>query len=142
MHDEKRPPPTSPFGIESTATVEHVAPQDWEKHWREELGFGDTEEDRWRLGQIVHRIGNLTLVTHALNNQLGNNSWSDKANLLDEDNLEMTRRLLADMGGSVWNEREINQRSRQLAEYVIRIWPHAEVLARDLGLEISSPKRE
>ena len=39
-----------------------------------------------------------------------------------------------DMEGTVWNEAEIDRRSRQLATYVITIWPHADVLRRELGI--------
>ena len=47
----------------------------------------------------------------------------------------MNRRLLSDMKGDVWNEEEIDRRSSQLAMYVNEIWPHAEVLAKELNLE-------
>ena len=134
MHDEKRPKLPNPFGLDASVTIEHVAPQHWERHWQNDLGVGTTEEERWRLRQIVHRIGNLALVTQPMNNKLGNNPWSFKADLLDnDDNLEMNRRLRADMQGEVWNEAEIERRGRQLAEYVVRIWPHAKVLAKELG---------
>ena len=49
------------------------------------------------------------------------------------------RRLLSDMKGDVWNEAEIDQRSRQLADYVNEIWPDPEVLARTLELDVSVP---
>ena len=142
MHGEKYPPPTTPFGLENSVTVEHVAPQSWERHWQDDLNVGDSEEERWKLSQVVQHIGNLTLVTHALNNMLSNKSWKDKAALLAEDNLEMTRRLIRDMEGEIWNQSEIERRSRQLAVYVNTIWPHAETLASELGLGISVPSPE
>lgn len=46
----------------------------------------------------------------------------------------MNRRLLSDMEGSTWNESEINRRSKQLADYVIKIWPHADALRRELRI--------
>ena len=139
MHDEKQPPPTSPFGLEDSVTVEHVAPRGWERHWQDDLRVGTSEEARLRMDQIVHRIGNLTLVTQPMNSTLSANPWSYKAGLLREDNLEMNRRLLFDMEGDIWDESEINRRSSQLATYVNEIWPHGEVLAKELGLDVTVP---
>lgn len=139
MHEEKRPKLATPFGLESSVSVEHVAPQGWERHWQGDLEVGTSEEDRWRVSQVVQRIGNLTLVTQPMNSSLGAQPWSFKADLLKEDNLEMNRRLLSDMEGDVWNESEIDRRGRQLAEYVNKIWPDAEVLANQMALDISVP---
>ena len=139
MHKERRPPLTNPFGLEKSVTVEHVAPQSWERHWQGDLGVGNSEEDRWRMNEIVHRIGNLTLVTQRMNSKLGHNPWSFKAGLLDDDNLEMNARLCSDMDGDVWNEPEIDRRSKQLAEYVSKIWPDPERLAKELALDVSVP---
>ena len=143
MHDEKRPKLANPFGLDASVNIEHVAPQNWERHWQIDLGVGTNEEERWRLHQIVHRIGNLTLVTHPMNTTLGDKPWSFKADLLAaDDNLEMNKRLLRDMQGDKWNQDEIERRGRQLAEYVVRIWPHAEGLAAKLGItpqELDTP---
>ena len=138
MHEERKDDLAMPFGLKTTLTVEHVAPQNWERHWKDGLEFGDSDEDRQKLNRLVHRIGNLTMVTRALNPKLGDQAWPDKARLLDADNLEMNRRLLADMEGDVWNEREINRRSQIIADYVKQIWPHAAALRRQL--EITSPQ--
>ena len=94
------------------------------------------------MNEIVHRIGNLTLATQPMNSTLGNNPWSYKAGLLKEDTLVMTRRLLDDMKGEVWNEDEIDRRSIQLAGYVNTIWPHAEVLSKKLGIELPTPPQQ
>ena len=139
MHDERVSRLAGSFGLASSVTVEHVAPQSWQRHWQDDLGVGISEEDRWRIDQIVHRIGNLTLVTQPMNSSLGANPWSFKAELLEKDNLEMNRRLLSDMDGDVWNEREIDRRSRQIAEYVCKIWPDADVLATILRLDVTVP---
>ena len=100
----------------------------------DDLNFGNTDEDRMQLDRLVHRIGNLTLVTARTNHKLSNNPWSYKVELLRKDNLEMNQRLLDDMEGNTWNEREIECRSKQLADYVVQIWPSADVLRRELGV--------
>ena len=115
-------------------TVEHVAPQSWERNWKDDLNFEDTDEDRSRLNRLVNRIGNLTLVTGPANSQLGDHGWSRKKIRLKRDNLEMNRRLLEDMEGEIWNEKEINRRSEILANYVNEIWPHAAALRQEVGI--------
>lgn len=115
-------------------TVEHVAPQSWGRHWKDDLNFEDTDEDRLRLDRLVHRIGNLTLVTGPMNSGLGDHDWSWKKDRLWSDNLEMNRRLIEDMEGGIWNEQEINRRSQILARYVNKIWPHAAAVRRELGI--------
>lgn len=138
MHREREHLLSVPFSLKPL-TVEHVSPRNWKKHWQDSLGFQDSEEDRHRLYQLVHRVGNLTLVTRSMNSKLGDKDWDYKAKLLKDDNLELNKRLVADMDGTIWNEAEIDHRSRQLAGYVTRIWPHADVLRRELGI---SPQRD
>lgn len=135
MHGEKRH--TSDGFKLGKVTIEHIAPQSWKAHWREALDFDGSEEDASRISGLVHRIGNLTVVSY--NTELSNSPWSEKKKLLEQDNLELNRRLLDDMKGEIWNEAEIDRRSAQLAGYVNRIWPHAEPLARELGIELPTP---
>ena len=118
MHGENTTSSDGPFTLGSV-TIEHVVPQDWQRHWADDLSFDGSEDARHRLDQIVHRIGNLTLV--AYNSKLSNRPWAEKRELLAEDRLEMNKRLLRDMKGEAWNETEIRGRSEQLANYVIKI---------------------
>ena len=129
MHGENTTSSDGPFTLGSV-TIEHVIPQDWRRHWADDLSFDGSEDARYRLDQVVHRIGNLTLV--AYNSKLSNRPWAKKRKLLAEDRLEMNKRLLRDMKGAAWNEAEIRRRSEQLANYVIKIWPHADGLRHSL----------
>ena len=131
MHGEHGTSSDGVFTL-GAVTIEHVVPQDWQRHWAEDLSFDGSEDARHRLDQIVHRIGNLTLV--AYNSKLSNRPWVEKRELLAGDRLEMNRRLLRDMNGEAWSEGEIRSRSEQLAHYVIEIWPHADDLRRSLGI--------
>ena len=140
MHGERDRELGMDFAPKPSLTVEHVAPQSWERHWQQDLNFGNSEEDKIQLDRLIHRFGNLTLVTEALNPRLGSRPWDYKVQLLTEDNLEMNRRLLSDMEGAIWNKTEINRRSKQLLAYVITIWPHADVLRSELG--IAQPQGE
>ena len=131
MHREKRY--TSDGFKLGNVTIEHVAPQHWQPHWAKVFNFDGSDEDASRIGGLIHRIGNLTMVSY--NPQLSNSPWSKKKALIEQDNLELNRRLLEDRKGEVWNEAEIDRRSVQLADYVNTIWPHAEVFAQELGIE-------
>ena len=132
MHREKQY--TSDVPTLGNVTIEHIAPQRWQPHWADVFGFDGSDEDAGRISGLVHRIGNLTVVSY--NSELSNSPWSEKKKLLEQDNLELNRRLLDDMKGEVWDAAEIDRRSMQLAAYVNRIWPHAEILARELGIEL------
>ena len=140
MHEERQCNLTMLYHPKEALTVEHVAPQNWKRHWKDDLNFKDSDEDRLRLNELVHRIGNLTLVTRELNSKILDHPWKFKEQLLQDDNLEMNRRLLNDMESGTWNEREINRRSDLIASYVNEIWPHTAALRQQLGLE--SPMEE
>lgn len=134
MHEENEQYLAMAFNPVGLLTVEHVAPASWEKHWKEDLNFGETDDERERLDRLVNLVGNLTIVTQAMNHALFNNPWPFKRDLLSRDNLEMNKRLVTDMRGEIWNEDEINDRSQKIAEYVNKIWPHAVALREELGI--------
>lgn len=118
--------------------IEHIMPRAWVEHWplSDENGAAlavggqgpvrvlrSVERD-----QIIDRIGNLTLVTGAFNNDVSNHGWDIKR-------LEFQKQkslvLNYDVANSpVWNEEAISHRSLTLAEVAIRIWgpppSHAE----------------
>jgi len=134
MHGENTVSSDGPFTL-GQVTIEHVAPRNWRRHWKEDLNFDDTEDGGHRIDQLVHRIGNLTLV--AYNSKLSDNPWARKRELLAQDRLEMNRRLLGDAKSDAWNEIEISRRSEQLASYVNKIWPNADTFKRKQGVEAS-----
>ena len=76
------------------------------------------------------------------NLSLSNKPWPEKKELLEQDGLELNRRLLRDIESRdhedkrVWNETEIDRRSFQLAGYVNKLWPDAEAFAKELGIEL------
>ena len=133
MHNENRTSSGGSFTL-GKVTIEHVAPQHWKPHWAKVFNFDGSDQDESRINGLVHRIGNLTVVSY--NSALSNSPWSSKKKLLKRDNLELNQRLLRDREGEVWNEAEIDRRSMQLANYVNTIWPHAEVLAKELDIEL------
>ena len=109
--------------VQKYLTIEHVLPQSWEAHWP--LPENDDEEDaRNRRNQLVHSIGNLTLVTARLNSVASNAPWKDKQESLEEHSvLLLNRKLLADYKDKAWNEDVILARSGKMAAMIADVWP-------------------
>ena len=57
-------------------TIEHVLPQQWQKHWPLLPGTDLVESERER---VLHSLGNLTLVNNKLNPTLSNGPWPKEA---------------------------------------------------------------
>jgi len=106
--------------------IEHILPQEWEKHWP--LPWG--ESARIDRESRLHGIGNLTLVTGKLNPSLSNAAWLDapsgakgKRTALDEHSkLQLNAQLVKRWPGA-WNEATIDERAAMLFETARLIWP-------------------
>ncbi|WP_461170204.1 DUF262 domain-containing protein [Arthrobacter sp. Z1-15] len=137
LRSENRHEPSASVDYDSLQ-IEHIMPRAWKEHWPftdengAALAVGGQDPMRVLRGaerdQIVDRIGNLTLVTGAFNNDVSNHGWDIKR-------LEFQKQkslvLNYDVANApVWNEEAINHRSQALAEVAIRIWgpppSHAE----------------
>ena len=72
---------------------------------------------------VIHRLGNLTLTSGALNSSLSNNAWSVKGPGLHSHSLLMLNAEVSAL--PQWDVDDINRRSYALAEEVCRLWPSA-----------------
>lgn len=118
IHHETQTLPTVPLH------VEHVLPVAWREHWPSP---GD-ENAIFVRDQVLHNVGNLTLLTERLNPALSNNGFNVKRP-------EITKSLLALNGyfqgvgkGDVdpfWNEAEIRKRAEALFSLAVKVWPYA-----------------
>ena len=102
-------------------SIEHVIPQSWEAHWPL---AGDASDDvlASRLRHL-HRLGNLTLVTSALNPAMSNDPWAEKrAALVEHSVLRLNARLVHDYEDT-FDEHAIQQRGEILAELLLAEWP-------------------
>jgi hypothetical protein len=70
--------------------------------------------------QLLNAIGNLTLVTSALNPSLGNENFGEKKAQLANSLLVLNREIAAH---ETWNEAAIRQRGAELAKLTTEIWP-------------------
>jgi len=101
------------------ATIEHVMPQQWEVHWPADL----TPEQKDERDRLVQTIGNLTLVTKALNAKVSNGPWQQKRKHFEQhDDLLLTREVVVS-GVDGWDEGRIVARTRSLIDHILAIWP-------------------
>ncbi|GAB4005063.1 GmrSD restriction endonuclease domain-containing protein [Nocardioides ultimimeridianus] len=112
-------------------TIEHVMPQGWREYWDDAADPTRAE----RRDELIHTLGNLSLVTGRLNPALSNRPWSDaeaKAKhlgskgkrdyLLQHSNLKLNARLVHEHPDT-WDEDSIVARTEDAIESLIRIWP-------------------
>lgn len=120
--------------------IEHVMPRGWRSHWGADV-LGDPEAER-RRDQLIHTIGNLTLVTAKLNSALSNRPWTDaeaavvaptgkdaglgKRSLLSRFSILLLNKDIVDNHLSAWSEDDIEARADNLASAVTEIWPRPQ----------------
>ncbi|MBU0678604.1 MAG: DUF262 domain-containing HNH endonuclease family protein [Verrucomicrobia bacterium] len=116
---------TEKIDVERSLTVEHLLPQKWAKQWP--LTFSkDTPGDEDRAERLrkdsLHKIGNLTLLTKALNPAVSNGPWLKKRQaILQHSALNLNRPF---QNIEAWDESAIDQRTEQLFSLATKIWPH------------------
>ena len=126
---------TEVVSIESALTVEHILPQQWIENWLfPDGGKGLSSTELWTVDQGDHRaaatrkrntalqtLGNLTILTQALNSAVSNGAWKDKKpELLKNSLLPINQQLLE---VEVWDENAIEHRSDVLFQRALKIWP-------------------
>lgn len=99
-------------------SVEHLLPQKWEENWPLPAAPEDAAAVTEQRAQLLHTIGNLTLVTGSLNSSMSNESWSTKRRrILETSALTLNRRL-----PEVWDEQAIEARGAVLAGLASELW--------------------
>lgn len=103
--------------------IEHVMPQSWDAHWPLPPAVAEAAEQpqRDRRDRLIHTIGNLTLTTDRLNIAMGNGMFESKRAQLDISLLALNKWFT---GRDGWDEAAIEERSAELAQRAITIWPH------------------
>ncbi len=119
-------------------SVEHIMPQGWKEYWRikngmEHIKIYDNTNSEIVLSTVeqelvnerdnlIHTIGNLTLVTPKFNSSLSNKPWGEKrVAIRKESDLKLN---VAIAEHTVWNEETIKERSAELAGYINQLWKH------------------
>lgn len=119
-------------------TVDHIMPRLWPKNWPlpngvivqhqtawEAFRAGHTLDDETRSlmddrQKAIDTLGNLTLVTRALNSSMDNDGWDKKRKRLGDSLLILNREI---SGHSTWDEKMIRERAAHLATIANKIWP-------------------
>lgn len=122
-------------------TIEHVLPQKWFEHWpldgrlipEQEFEIAVhavmTEDDKEgpyhkidKRNKILHSLGNLTLLTDSLNPSVSNSSFSVKKKELAKHSTLILNSYFIDL--EQWTEPEIEKRSGELIDSVLKIWKY------------------
>lgn len=95
--------------------IEHIMPQTLSESWQAHLGEG------WETAHelLLHTIGNLTLTGY--NSKLSNDDFESKKDIYADSHLEMNKYF---DNVCSWKREDIEQRSNELAEVLLKIWPY------------------
>lgn len=115
-------------------TIEHIMPQSWQENWLlaggekgmdfDELMSAEDDEERAiatrRRSNYVDRIGNLTILSQALNSAESNLAWNEKRPMLQSHSLLPLNLQLGQLDH--WDEDAINERGQELFEHAKDLW--------------------
>ena len=103
---------------DTLGTVEHIAPQTATEEWCEETGCADKSE----YDEVVpiHTIGNLCLRNEKANAGMGQSLFAEKQKSFANSPSVLAMEIAERKGP--WNKDAIEQRSRDLAEYALKVW--------------------
>lgn len=128
LHDRKSEHVLLPEGL----TIEHIMPREWRVNWTIPEHIATDPEKKVSFienrNNVLHTLGNLTLITGSLNPSLSNAAWSKKRpELCKYSKLNLTRYFHAPSDGSKdqlseWSEDEILKRGESLAQIALSVW--------------------
>lgn len=110
--------------VRDKCTVEHVLPQQWQTNWGVE-----SLEEQINREKYVHRLGNLTLATQALNSGASNLAWlgeDGKKELFKLHTSLLITKEVVDKGTETWSEELIDERTNRMIQEIMEIWPVPE----------------
>lgn len=123
--------------------IEHIMPRRWQAKWPLEAGQSEVDRD-----QIIHTLGNLTLLTNKLNSTVSNGRWpgrgGKRAALQRHDVLMLNRKVL-EGSEARWTDDMIRTRTEDLIKLISQVWPvppgHQSGLLTDKKQKPSYSKR-
>ncbi|NUT18003.1 MAG: DUF262 domain-containing protein [Hamadaea sp.] len=131
IEDHRRTGKSEQAGCPRGLTIEHVMPQAWREHWVPDL---DADIDPAKRDQLLHTLGNLTLVNNKLNPAMSNRPWTDasaqsrglggsgkRSELLHHSTLKINADLV-ELAPEGWHDAAIQQRTKALATVITEIW--------------------
>ena len=105
-----------------TLSVEHIMPQKWKP---EHYPLADNAEARVTRDQLIHSIGNLTLVTPGYNTALSNRSFAEKRpEIASNSSLMLNSYFQGFSDGDTWDEAALKLRAKnELLPLALGQWP-------------------
>lgn len=104
--------------LDDDPTIEHIMPQTLTEAWRQHLG------NNWVLDyELLHTLGNLTLITQEWNSQLSNAIFETKRQKLAHHGLLLNQEYFNRDDPKIWNGDSIRTRAQWLMKHMTVIWP-------------------
>jgi uncharacterized protein with ParB-like and HNH nuclease domain len=133
------------ISIHSPLTIEHLMPQGWIENWPlpngalgltyaqlEDADVDDVAAAATRKrNSLIHSIGNMTIVSQALNSSVSNSDWTTKKPEILKSSLLPINQQLVDK--DKWNEATIVDRSTDLFKLALSIWPAPKPSSTEKG---------
>ena len=104
--------------LDADPTIEHIMPQTLSPEWKDALGEAWQEEH-----DLLHTLGNLTLVTQDWNSHLSNSGYDTKRQKLAGHGLLLNQTSFGAQAPAVWNGQAIRERGEWLMAQISEIWP-------------------
>ncbi len=122
MEDQTRTDYAEEKSVRKKLSIEHIMPQEWEENWPCPY---DKREER---NQIIHTIGNLTLIERGFNSAQSNRPWKSTSNRDNGKRDRMRKHSLLALNHNIcenenWSEYEIRKRSEDLFRIALKVWP-------------------
>lgn len=112
---------TEKLTFDEKLTVEHLMPQEWQKHWPLPEARGSDDDPEGDRDRLIHTLGNLTLLTKKLNPSVSNGPWEKKRDQITKHSILRLNNDLA--GHEDWNERLIRKRGESMLKSFKETWP-------------------
>ena len=114
--------------------IEHIMPQTLNDEWKQALG----ENYEAIHQELVHTIGNLTLIRH--NQELGNKPFSEKKEVY-ENNAGLQIAKTGITNKDHWDEQTINARAKWLIQYLLKdVLPIPDEMRRTNNFRVRTGK--
>ncbi len=128
IEDELRTSKAETQSVPRGLHIEHILPQGWQQHWPLPPQDHTADEDAAiaTRNEVIHSIGNLTLVNEKLNPSMSNHPWEKKQKVLFNNSVLFLNKSILENPPPVWDESAIVERAKNLHKVAVRVWPHAD----------------
>ena len=96
----------------SLLTLEHILPENPDGEWIDSFGKDDYNEH-------IDRLGNMTLVSKELNQELNRKNFNEKKKILKVSKQKITEKI---QEYETWNSETVNDRQNWMATYAVQKW--------------------